>query len=170
MQTSRSHGSFMREQKPKLRCSFCRKLSHTDSTCRSKGKASKSSKDKVHVITTTVDHQFAFKIDVGNSEKPGARLESLLIDCSATAHIVNDKTKFTRFDESFCPDKRYIELVNGTKSNSIALARGDVTVQIKDASGQTSQSSSKGREGDTLATLQVIACRLHANITSQIHC
>jgi len=124
------------ENKPKLWCSFCRKSSHTDSTCRSKGKASKNSKDKVHVVTATDDHQFAFKIDVGNHEKPGARLESLLVDCSATAHIVNDKTKFTRFDESFCPGRHYIELANGTKSNSIALARGDVTVQIKDASGQ----------------------------------
>ena len=34
------------ENKPKLWCSFCRKSSHTDSTCRSKGKASKNSKDK----------------------------------------------------------------------------------------------------------------------------
>ena len=91
------------ENKPKLWCSFCRKSSHTDSTCRSKGKLSKNSKDEVHVVTATDDHQFAFKIDVGNHEKPGARLESLLVDCGATAHIVNDKRKFTRFYKSGFP-------------------------------------------------------------------
>jgi len=60
----------------------------------------------------------------------------LLVDCGATAHIVTDKSRFTHFDEAFRPDKHYIEFANGTKSNNIALARGDVNVRIKTNCGQ----------------------------------
>ena len=123
------------ESKPKLWCSFCRKTNHTDNTCRSKGKANKSSKDKAHVVSTT-EEQFVFKIDMESRDVPTTRSDSLLVDCGATAHIVTDKSRFTNFDESFRPDKHYIELANGTKSNNVALARGDVTVRIKDTRGR----------------------------------
>ena len=59
----------------------------------------------------------------------------LLVDCSATAHIINDKSRFINFDKSFCPDKHYVELANGTKFN-LALARGDATVRAKDTRGR----------------------------------
>jgi len=57
----------------------------------------------------------------------------LLVDCGATAHIVNDKSRFTVFDRSFRPDKHFVELANGTKSNA-ALARY-ATIRIKDTRG-----------------------------------
>jgi len=63
------------------------------------------------------------------------RSSSLLIDCGAIAHIVTDKSRFTSFDKSFRPEKHYIEIANGTKSN-VALARGDATVRIKDSTGR----------------------------------
>ena len=121
------------ESKPKLWCSFCRKTSHTDSTCRSKSKANK---DKVKVVSTIDEPEFVFKTDIGSHDVSSVPSDSLLVDCGATAHIVTDKSKFTSFDESFRPDKHYIELANGTKSNNIALARGDVAVRIKTTDGQ----------------------------------
>jgi len=50
------------------------------------------------------------------------RSSSLLFDCGATAHIIMDKFQFTKFDESFCPEKQSNELPNGTKSN-VALQK-----------------------------------------------
>ena len=125
------------ESKSKLWCSFCRKSNHTDSTCRSKGKAKKASRDKAHVVTTAADAdeqlQFAFKVNT--EDRDVSQSFSLLVDCGATAHIINDKSRFINFDESFCPDKHYVELANGTKFN-LALARGDATVRAKDTRGR----------------------------------
>lgn len=125
------------ESKPRLWCSFCRKASHTDSMCHNKSKANKTSKDKAQVVSTTEEHQFVFETNTGSRDVSSTRSDSLLVDCGATAHnIVTDKSRFTRFDESFHPDKHYIELANGTKSNNIALARGDVAVRIKNTDGR----------------------------------
>ena len=110
--------------------SFSRKASHADSTCRNKSKVNKTSKDKAQVVSTTEEHQFVFETNTGSRDVSSTQSDSLLVDCGATAHIVTDKSRFTSFDESFRPGKHYIELVNGTKSNSIALARGDVAMRI----------------------------------------
>ena len=123
------------ESKPKLWCSFCRKTNHTDSTCRSKGKVNKTSKDEARVASTTDEEHFAFKVNTGSRDMSTARSTSLLVDCGATAHIVTDKSKFTSFDESFHPEKHFIELANGTKSN-VAVAKGEATIRIKNSRGQ----------------------------------
>jgi len=50
----------------KLWCSFCRKDSYTDSTCRSKGRATIVKKDQVQFANVTEDaehHTFAFKLE-----------------------------------------------------------------------------------------------------------
>jgi len=88
------------ESKPKLYCSFCRKSSHTDSTCRSKSRVNKTGKDKVHVVHTSEEQQleehslvFASNACNGdNVDKSRVRLNSLLVDCGATAHIVTNKS------------------------------------------------------------------------------
>jgi len=60
----------------------------------------------------------------------GVRQNTSFVDCGATAHIVNDKSRFTNFDKSFCSDKHYIKLANGTKQNNVAIAKGDITVPL----------------------------------------
>ena len=123
----------------KLWCSFCRKDNHTDSTCRSKGRATKAKKDQVQFANATEDDEhstFAFKLQNSYGDSSDSRPTSMLVDCGATAHIITDKSMFISFDESFQPDRHYIELANGTKSNNIALARGDAAVQLKDVGGR----------------------------------
>ena len=44
-------------------------------------------------------------------------------------------SKFTKFDDTFQPDKHFIELANGTRANNVALKRGDVDITIVDSSG-----------------------------------
>jgi len=79
------------ESKPNMWCSFCQKNNHIDSTCRSKSKANKDSKDKVHVANTTDEEQFAFKVNTLIGDVSSVRSSSLLVDCGATAHIITDK-------------------------------------------------------------------------------
>ena len=53
----------------------------------------------------------------------------MLVDCGATTHILNDMSKFSKFDHTFSPEKRTIELIYVDRI-SVAEARGDATVKI----------------------------------------
>jgi len=44
-------------------------------------------------------------------------------------------SKFKKFDDTFKPDKHFIELANGARANKVALKRGDVDITIVDSSG-----------------------------------
>lgn len=44
--------------------------------------------------------------------------------------------KFNRVDDNFTPDKHYFELADGTRSNNVALKRGDVEKTIMDTTGK----------------------------------
>ena len=61
----------------------------------------------------------------------------LLVDCGATAHIITDESTFSSFDQSFKPETRYIELADGTRSNNVALKRGDLELPIMDSTGRS---------------------------------
>ena len=60
----------------------------------------------------------------------------LLVDCGATAHIINDDSKFIFIDENFNPEEHYIELADGRKCNNVAKKRGTATVDIRDEDGK----------------------------------
>ena len=77
-----------------------------------------------------------FEANVCAGNMSGLRKDMLLVDCGAKAHIVTDKSKFVRFDESFKPERHYIELANGEKTNNIALKRGEVKVHFTDINGK----------------------------------
>ena len=79
------------------------------------------------------NHSFIFKVgvDIHNVEC----VNGLLVDCGATTHIVHDINKFIRFDEHFNPKHHYIELADGSRSNNVALKRGDVSVELRDVDG-----------------------------------
>ena len=44
------------------------------------------------------------------------RENSLLVDTGATAQILNDMSKFRKFDEDFKPVNHYIELADGSRA------------------------------------------------------
>ena len=122
--------------KNKMWCSHCQSSTHTDNSCRRKGR---NNTNKVKQCTDgsndESEHSFAFKVkasDILNHETTG----KLLVDCGATTHIITDESKFTRFDESFKPERHYIELADGTRSNNVALKRGDVSIDIVDTDGR----------------------------------
>ena len=54
------------------------------------------------------------------------------MDCGATAHIINDGSKFVKFDDEFDSDNHFIELADGSRTNSIVEGRGKAQVFIHD--------------------------------------
>ena len=87
----------------------------------------KQASETLEDFDSEAEHSFAFEIN-----KPNA----LLVDCGATTHIINDESKFSNFDDKFAPEKHYIELADGTRSNNVALKRGDVEITIMDTTGK----------------------------------
>ena len=131
-------------------CSFCRTNTHNTEQCRKRNGQNQSSgnRDTAKSVQSergadSDDHTFAFKIscterddhehvyDVSNDS-----INSLLVDCGATTHIVNDRAKFVEFDESFEPAKHYIELADGSQLNNLAQGKGTACVQLCDSNGE----------------------------------
>ena len=81
------------------------------------------------------EHSFAFEINTHAGDSATKRPNALLVDCGATTHIINDQSKFRKFDDKFAPEKHYIELADGTRSNNVTLKRGDVEITIMDTTG-----------------------------------
>ena len=62
-------------------------------------------------------------------------VNSLLVDCGATTHIINDHSAFDSFDESFDSSKHSIELADSSKSVGIVKGRGHAKVKLSDTNG-----------------------------------
>ena len=63
------------------------------------------------------DASFAFKVTVDNLN--AIRDNSLLVDIGATAHILNEKSKFLKFDDKFKPENHCIRLADGSRACGI---------------------------------------------------
>ena len=59
-----------------------------------------------------------------------------MVDCGATANIVTDESKFVRYDHSFRKNNHFIELADGTRTNCVALKRGEAIVKLTDSTGR----------------------------------
>ena len=71
-----------------------------------------------------------------SSDNEEIQSDLLLVDCGATAHIVNDDSKFIFIDENFNPEEHFIELADGRNCNNVAKKRGTATVEIRDEDGK----------------------------------
>jgi hypothetical protein len=117
----------------KLWCSQCKSSTHIDRTCRRKLK--KSSVKHVNDEEAPEPHTFMFSAIDESDDK--SWMNSLLVDCGATSHVIKDASKFVSYNKHFNPDKHFIELADGTKSNNVALKKGTVQVKLNTASGKT---------------------------------
>ena len=48
---------------------------------------------------------------------------------------MTDESKFINFDENFNPASHFIELADGSRSNNLALKRGNACVPLLDSNG-----------------------------------
>ena len=63
------------------------------------------------------------------------RDSSLLVDTGATAHVLNEKSTFFKFDDKFKPEYHYMELVDGSRVYGIVSAKGRAKVLLHDLEG-----------------------------------
>ena len=59
----------------------------------------------------------------------------VLVDCGATTHIINDRSKFVKFDETFDPQNHLKELADGSRTSGVVSGRGNVSVLVRDVNG-----------------------------------
>ena len=59
----------------------------------------------------------------------------MLVDTGATAHILNEKSKFLKFDDNLKPENHYIELADGSRACGIVSAKGRAKVLLHDLEG-----------------------------------
>ena len=62
--------------------------------------------------------------------------ENLLVDCGATARIVNTDENFSNDDPTFNSAEHYIELADGSRKNNVAVKRGTAVVFLRAQNGQ----------------------------------
>ena len=60
---------------------------------------------------------------------------NLLVNCSATKHVITDKSKSIDFDQNFEPGNHFVELADGSRVNSIVLKRGSVCIFLHNSKG-----------------------------------
>ena len=61
--------------------------------------------------------------------------DELLFDCGTTCYIINDKNHFICYDKEFDPDKHFIELADGRRSNKLATTMGTAKFTVLDSNG-----------------------------------
>ena len=143
----------------KIRCYACRQLGHKADQCTKSKKWCKHCKSRTHNTNECrkKDHEQHYDGAKSAQEKPSkpqrsflfqvtdepedegdnisCMKASLLVDCGATTHIINDESKFIRFENDFNSSVHFIELADGSRHNDIALKRGDANVVLHDNLG-----------------------------------
>lgn len=123
-------------QKPRRWCQVCASNTHDAKFCRRR--------DHVKIISAEND-DFVFKVsstaervhidDFENDCSNVYVVNSLLVDCGATTHIVNDRNNFVSFNEKFDMSRHCIELADGSSLNGIVKQKGTACVPLVDSKG-----------------------------------
>ena len=82
------------------------------------------------------DHSFVF--NVSNTSDVDNMFKTILVDTGASAHIINDKEKFVRFDENFDSKHHSIELADGSRATNVVKGKGDAQILLHDIHGNES--------------------------------
>ena len=127
-------------------CPYHKSTTHSDSTCRRhqrKYQEAAKAKQATCIDQSVKDdeHSFAFKVHptLLSHYKPNG----MLVDTGATSHIVT-RDILKHIDGSFKPEKHYMELADGTRSNNVAIKRGDAEVTLQDINGRPVKAILKG--------------------------
>ena len=71
------------------------------------------------------------------NDRPQRTVESkrIMVDTGDTLHIIKDIERLKNFDDSSQTNNHFVELADGTKTNGVALRRGDAEICLVNASG-----------------------------------
>ena len=122
-------------KKNKKWCNNCRSYTYMRESCRYK------KRDTIKAAAEE-DSSFVFKIN----DQPQRTIESkrIIVDKGTTSHIIKDIERLKKFDDSFQPDNHFIELADSTKTNGVALKRGDAEICLVNANGNKESVTLKG--------------------------
>ena len=127
------HKSFECKNRKKGKwCYNCRNNTHYTNQCRRKDAAKVTNTDD---SSGSQGHSFAFRVSVDYAGVCNPTPYKLLVDCGATAHILNDKSKFECFDKNFVPEDHFIELADGSRTNQVVKGKGKASVLLHDDKG-----------------------------------
>ena len=121
-------------------CKGCKSSTHTTENCRKLLKIKKMQDENVtsthNANGDSSNNSFVFMVNQDNvNGVKNDHSDSFLVDCGATSHIVTNDACFINIDQNFNPNEHYIELADGSKSNNIALKRGEVRIFLQDNKG-----------------------------------
>lgn len=141
------------ECRKKVWCIFCKNTSHTDKVCRKKKERGQNSRcacaqdggcgghlevNRDHGLDdsrrqTTEDFTLRAEADVQQLRFSKNRL---IVDPGASSHIINDRSRFKSFHNTFNPDRHSMELADGKRTFGLAHGRGDAQVCLTDNKGR----------------------------------
>ena len=135
------HQSRNCRNKSQLFCNYCNSPQHVESVCFKKKKDARQLQGTQTQNTTTANvSTSSFSFICANTDKAyNVHTQSfnnkLLVDCGATAHMVNNADRFTSYDTNFDPRTHYVELADGQRSNELVTAKGQAVFQVSDSNG-----------------------------------
>ena len=119
------HKSKECRSKHRLKCQYCGKQGHAENVCFGKKKSS--------ALVSSTPSDFSFVTTYANTAN--RQNNRLLVDCGATCHIINDEKYSISYDSTFEPEKHFIEVADGRRSNKLAKAKGNAKFTIVDSNG-----------------------------------
>ena len=109
-----------------------KKATHDTKFCRKKKRKPHDSPKSMRESPEMSAHDYFFSIGVDLNNSNIGSVKGILVHCGATTHIVNEKSKFVRFDQDFKPNEHFLKLIDGGRKN-LAEGRGDAIMQITDS-------------------------------------
>ena len=136
------HKSFDCPEKPERWCKFCKTSTHTDRACYKRKRIDQAKQARETDEKSREEHTFVFAADgrytdddTRKQKGDGCTEVSLLVDSGASSHIVNKEEYFISYDNTFKPEKHYIELADGSKSVNTAEKKGTASLTFVDENG-----------------------------------
>ena len=113
-------------------CNFCKSTTHYGKDCRNKQTDNRTDTAKKVCEQTNIEYTFCF---LTSDSENMTKEDSILVDCGATDHVINDEKYFINFDEKYLPENHFIELADGSRTNNMVKKRGTAVIRMKDENG-----------------------------------
>ena len=118
----------------KVWCSFCKRKGHTDKA------GTKKERERSAHWGAAGGEDCAFGEQAEGAGLSGQRLQiqrkGVIVDTSATSHIINGRSKFKNFDSTFKSERHSMELADGKRTVGVVQGRGYSQVCLINSEGR----------------------------------
>ena len=121
-------------------CSFHNSSTHSDKNCRAQQQQRQdNAAKKISTTDPEEEHTYVFNLSDDNKayhcDVTKINQKGMMVDCGATSHIVT-KDILVNCDETFDPNKHFIELADGSRRNNVVKKIGDAEITLRDINGR----------------------------------